>query len=183
MSPMHDPHLKPNLGEELGRAFAEHEDRQIMGTDVRKEDTFAYHRATREQEEKDAVPVLKDSGERRQFGSGAVRDRAAGKGRFDLITPQMMFRLARHYEAGAIKYSDRNWEKGMEFNNYLDAAFRHLEKYEDGWMDEDHLAAAIWNIAALMHHELHYPELDNLPRRQRDDVDTFKWVVRRPEDA
>src|SRR5690242_21447991 len=123
------------------------------------------------------VPTLKDSGERRQFKTGAVRDRAAGKGRYDLIPSQMMFRLARHYEAGALKYSDRNWEKGMEFSVYVDAAKRHLEKYVDGWMDEDHLAAAIWNIAALMFMEAKMPELDDLPERQREAVDMVKWVV------
>lgn len=126
---------------------------------------------------------LKDSGERREFKTGAVRDRAVGKGRFDLIATQMMFRLARQYEAGAVKYADRNWEKGMDFSVYIDAALRHLEKYVAGWMDEDHLAAALWNLAALAFMEEKMPELDDLPARQRDDVDVFKWVVRRPEDA
>ena len=129
------------------------------------------------------LPVLKDSGERRQFTTGAVRDRAVGKGRYDLLATQMMMRLARHYESGAIKYSDRNWEKGMEFSVYVDAAMRHLTKYLAGWNDEDHLAAAIWNIAALMFMEAKMPELDDLPERRREGVDMFKWVVRRPEDA
>lgn len=129
------------------------------------------------------VPTLKDSGERRRFETGAVRDRAAGKGRYDLIPPQLKFRLARHYEAGALKYSDRNWEKGMPFDVYIDAAERHLTKYEAGWTDEDHLAAAIWNLAALMFMEEKHPELDNLPEHKREAVDMFKWVIRRPEDA
>ena len=129
------------------------------------------------------VPTLKDSGERRQFTTGAVLDRAVGKGRFDLMYTQMMFRLARHYEAGALKYADRNWEKGMEFSVYVDAAKRHMEKYVAGWNDEDHLAAAIWNLAALMFMEERMPALDDLPERQREAVDMFKWVVRRPEDA
>lgn len=327
------------------------------------------------------VPILKDSGERRQFRTGAVRDRAVGKGRFDLIPTQMMFRLARHYEAGAIKYSkpieleldtssvlsfvqeeletcqttvqitqldlytqrayadpatkrnseqitlsslngnertgsngekrkptkrkswhitnvdglthnsenetqrqsdeagldfsdlakkqtvyywrnkkvsaeyaarnfenapviltmhmlnkgqgvegqqeviyvmaatelsgcwetllkvckelcptfkilqltsspngkytaqidnSRNWEKGMEFSVYVDAALRHLTKYIAGWNDEDHLAAAIWNLAALMFQEEKNPDLQDLPERQ---LSTPRWVVRKPEDA
>jgi hypothetical protein len=105
------------------------------------------------------VPVLKDSGERRQFPTGAVRDRAVGKGRFDLIPTQ------------------------MEFSIYVDAAERHLEKYKAGWMDEDHLAAAIWNLAALMFQEEKNPQLDNLPERRREAVDMFKWVIRKPEDA
>jgi len=127
------------------------------------------------------VPKLKDSGERRQFSTGAVRDRAVGKGRFDLLSTQMLFRLARHYEAGAIKYSDRNWEKGMEFSVYVDAALRHLIKYIAGWNDEDHLAAAIWNLAALMFQEQKNPTLQDLPDRQVGNH--FKWVVEKPEDA
>ena len=129
------------------------------------------------------VPILKDSGERRVFETGAVRDRAVGKGRFDLLSSQMLMRLARHYEAGSIKYSDRNWENGMPFSVYVDAAMRHLVKYIAGWNDEDHLAAAIWNLAALMFQEEKNPGLDDLPDRKREAVDMFKWVIRRSEDA
>jgi hypothetical protein len=126
------------------------------------------------------VPVLKDSGERRQFTTGAVRDRAVGKGRFDLIPSQAMFRYARHMEAGAIKYSPRNWEMGMEHGVYIDAALRHIEKYKDGWDDEDHLAAALWNIASLMHMQVEHPELNDLPRW---DGRRSKWIMERPADA
>ena len=163
----YDPHLKPK-----GKGLVDKEGKQVFPDHSRK-DSVAYGE----------VPTLKDSGQRRQFKTGAVRDRAVGKGRFDLMSTQMNFRLARHYEAGAIKYSDRNWEKGMEFSVYVDAAKRHLEKYIAGWNDEDHLAAVIWNIAALMFMEEKMPELDDLPERQREAVDMFKWVVRRPEDA
>lgn len=129
----------------------------------------------------DTVPVLKDSGECRQFETGAVRDRAVGKGRYDLISTQMLMRLARHYEAGSIKYSDRNWEKGMPFSVYVDAAMRHLVKYIAGWNDEDHLAAAIWNLAALMFMEDKYHDfLQDLPERIDDD---YRWVIRKPADA
>lgn len=128
-----------------------------------------------------SVPVLKDSGDRRQYESGAVRDRAVGKGRFDLIPSQAMFRLARHFEAGAIKYSDRNWEKGMPISVYVDAALRHIEKYKDGWNDEDHLAAVLWNIASIMHHEQKMPDLMDLPDRMNENLQ--KWVIFKPEDA
>lgn len=125
------------------------------------------------------APTLKDSGERRQFDSGAIRDRAAGKGRFDLIPTQLLFRLARHYEAGSIKYSDRNWEKGMPISVYIDSALRHMFKYIAGWNDEDHLAAAIWNLAAIMFMEDEMPHLQDLP----DRIDkTLKWVIEREEE-
>ena len=54
---------------------------------------------------------IKDSGERREFSTGAVRDMAEGKGRCDLLPACAILRIARHFEAGAKKYDDRNWEK------------------------------------------------------------------------
>lgn len=58
----------------------------------------------------------------------------------------------------------RNWEKGMPFSRYIDSAKRHLDKYIMGMTDEDHLAAAAWNIFAIMHHqELGQTELDDMP--------------------
>ena len=51
---------------------------------------------------------VKDSGKRRNFGKNrAVRDVATGKGRYDLISPIAMQRLADHYENGAGKYKDK----------------------------------------------------------------------------
>ena len=40
------------------------------------------------------VPTLDDSGERQQYATGAVRDLATGKGRYDLISPIALRRLA-----------------------------------------------------------------------------------------
>ena len=106
---------------------------------------------------------LKDSGQRSEYPTGAVRDNAEGKGRYDLIPFQGLARLARHYEAGAKKYSDRNWEKGMDISRYTDAAMRHLIKYIAGWNDEDHLAAVAWNVFSIMHHEQKLPQFQDLP--------------------
>jgi hypothetical protein len=94
--------------------------------------------------------VVKDSGERATFGTGAVRDVGTGKGRFDLIPAYPLHRLAKLYEAGAIKYGDRNWEKGIPTGRFLDSAFRHLMNYQDGDRSEDHLIAVAWNIFGLI---------------------------------
>lgn len=120
---------------------------------------------------------LKDSGSRQQFNSGAVRDNGKGKGRFDLLSTQMLFRLAKHYENGALKYEPRNFEKGMPISRCVDAAMRHLTKYLAGWNDEDHLAAVCWNIAAIMLYEERKPELMDLPERSDDIEDIQKFVV------
>jgi hypothetical protein len=96
---------------------------------------------------------LKDSGERRTTITGAQRDRAKGKGRFDLLPCTALERLAIHYEKGATKYADRNWEKGMPLSWLLDSAMRHIVKYMRGDNDEDHLVAAAWNLVSALEME------------------------------
>lgn len=97
--------------------------------------------------------ITKDSGERRKFNTGAQRDVVDGKGRYDLISPIMIERLAKLLQRGAEKYNDRNWEKGMPLSVYMDSGMRHLFKFLEGHRDEDHLIAAIWNLQALLHIE------------------------------
>lgn len=108
---------------------------------------------------------MKDSGERENFESGAVRDRRDGKGRFDLISPFALKRLALVYEKGAKKYADRNWEKGIPASRCLDSALRHLNQYLAGHKDEDHLAQCAFNIFAVMHFEEVLPEMIDLETR------------------
>ena len=109
--------------------------------------------------------TIKDSGTRRQFDSGAVRDMQEGKGRCDLLPACAILRVARHFEAGAKKYDDRNWEKGIPVGSFIDSAIRHLMKYLDGQVDEDHLCAAGWNILCAMWTEEKRPDLINIPTR------------------
>lgn len=152
--------------------------------------------------------MIKDSGERREFETGAVRDMAEGKGRFDLMplydvanlfsrdhriysivtdlaaisgfgykssdafvtnaiynfiayckekdfedvtigdVAEYMLEVAIHFEEGAKKYGERNWEKGLPFSSYLDSATRHLMKHISGMTDERHDRAFIWNLLA-----------------------------------
>ena len=106
---------------------------------------------------------MKDSGQREHFNTGAVRDVREGKGRYDLITPYGLRRLAVVYERGAKKYADRNWEKGMPHCRYADSAMRHLQQWLQGDSDEDHLAHAAWNLFAIMHMQEIHPELDDRP--------------------
>lgn len=106
--------------------------------------------------------IVKDSGQRQDFGTGAVRDTQEGKGRFDLIPCEAMSRLAKHFECGANKYGIDNWRKGIPLNRYLDSAFRHLYKFMDGQRDEDHATAAVWNILCLIETE-HMIDSGELP--------------------
>ena len=93
---------------------------------------------------------VQDSGERKQFSTGAQRDTNTGKGAWSLLPFYSLLRLAIHYENGAKKYGRHNWKKGMPLAQYLDAADRHLHKYMDGMRNEDHLAAVAWNVFAFL---------------------------------
>src|SRR3990167_3190792 len=106
----------------------------------------------------------KFSGKKDAFPTGATRDRRAGKGRFDLTTPFMEARLAGVYERGSINHGDRNWEKGIPFSRLLDSAKRHVNQFQQGMTDEDHIAQAIWNLAAIIHfQETGSDDLNDLP--------------------
>ena len=109
--------------------------------------------------------TLKDSGDRTQFDTGAVRDMHGCKGRFDLLPMCVLYRLARHYEAGSAKYGDRNWEKGIPAHSFADSAMRHPVKYMDGQTDEYHLIAALWYLCGLAWTEEKKPEMMDIPAR------------------
>ncbi len=115
---------------------------------------------------------VKDSGERQEFKTGSVRDTAKGKGRYDLLPTRAIRRLAKHYENGAVKYGDRNWEKGQPLSRMLDSAMRHLFKALQGMKDEDHFIAAAWNILGIVEIQERIEEgtlpkeLDDLPNEK-----------------
>lgn len=92
---------------------------------------------------------IKDSGKRKEFSTGAVRDTSEGRGRFDLLPLLALQDLAVHYEKGACKYLDRNWEKGIPTSRMFDSGIRHAVQFFLGKEDEDHLIAAIWNLIGL----------------------------------
>lgn len=124
--------------------------------------------------------AVKDSGKREKFTTGSQRDSREGKGRYDLISPIALKRLAIHYQNGAAKYQERNWEKGQPLGRYLDSALRHLVSYLAGCREEDHLAAAAWNAFAFIHTEQLIRE-GKLPRELDDLGTTDRPLVEKPE--
>lgn len=113
-----------------------------------------------------------DSGHRMSFDSGALRDRPQGKGKYVLISPVGLRRLALRCEQGHIKYGNgRNWEKGMPVSEFIDSSLRHLTQYLAGDNEEDHLAAVMWNIQAAMHMEEMMPEMQDIPSRKVKYID------------
>lgn len=129
---------------------------------------------------------------KREFETGAVRDKKDGKGRFDLMPlsvvssilnydeiisyidnfleshhtaylylaiksfiekskaftdrESMLLEVAVHFEDGAKKYGEYNWQKGIPINSYIDSAMRHYIKWRRGDEDERHDRAFVWNL-------------------------------------
>lgn len=93
--------------------------------------------------------------------------------RLDLIPKCLFVELGKVYVHGAVKYSDRNWEKGLAFSRVIGPIYRHLVKWLRGErLDEElgthHLAQVIWNCVALMEFETTHPELDDRPKKWLD---------------
>ncbi len=146
--------------------------------------------------------MIKDSGERREFITGAVRDIQQGKGRCDLLPldvvaslfcnrslwniqefmttgdvknlyevlkyselysdySTMILEVSKHYEEGAEKYGENNWQKGIPIKCYIDSAIRHYLKYLRGDTDEPHDRAFVWNILSAIWTCFHYPDLND----------------------
>ncbi len=146
--------------------------------------------------------MIKDSGERREFSTGAVRDIQEGKGRCDLMPltvvgnilnnptlcyvyefiltgephllrdvltssgvyhdPYTMFlEVSKHFEEGAKKYGEHNWQKGIPTHCYIDSAVRHYLKWLRGDNDEPHDRAFVWNILCCIWTCIHKPELND----------------------
>ena len=97
--------------------------------------------------------IVKDSGNRERFVTGAVRDTANDKPRPDLISPFFMMRLGEHLRKGANKYTEWNWAKGIPSSRCFASCMRHLMQYAMGKRDEDHLSAAAFNIMVIIHNE------------------------------
>ena len=113
------------------------------------------------------MATIKDSGERTEFASGAVRDMHEGKGRMDLLPWAAIMEVSKHCEAGAKKYGEHNVDRGIPTSSLCDSGMRHLAKYLDGWTDENHLVAAAWNLLWALEMVQKHPECVNTPWNQK----------------
>ena len=79
--------------------------------------------------------------------------------------PKLMLDVAKHFENGALKYGEHNWEKGIPISRYIDSAVRHLMKDLAGETDEDHAAAFVWNCMCAAWTMAHMPEMDDYTQK------------------
>lgn len=153
--------------------------------------------------------MIQDSGQRREFATGAVRDIQEGKGRCDLLplevvdhlvfdavldrindfkktghphalenalvifadeafggVPNMLLEVAVHFEEGAKKYGENNWQKGLPASCYVDSAVRHYLKYMRGDTDERHDRACAWNLMCCAWTCYNKPELNTYGQKE-----------------
>ena len=157
--------------------------------------------------------MIKDSGNRREFATGAVRDIQTDKGRCDLMPldvitelfhgdyilnriynftqdgevcwlyevlaetnerlfgdyPTMFLEVSKHFEEGANKYGEYNWQKGIPIHCYIDSALRHYFKLRRGDNDENHVRAFVWNVLCCIWTCDHKPELNDYRKEDASD--------------
>lgn len=111
--------------------------------------------------------MIKDSGDRTEFSTGAVRDMHEGKGRMDLLPWYGIIEVSKHCEEGALKYGEHNVDKGLPLHSLCDSGMRHLAKFIAGETDEDHLRAACWNLLWALNQRTTHPELADVPWKEQ----------------
>lgn len=80
-------------------------------------------------------------------------------------TPTMLLEVAKHFEEGAEKYGEHNWQKGIPIHCYINSAVRHYLKWLRGDKDEPHDRAFCWNIMCAIWTFRNKPELNEYAKR------------------
>lgn len=122
-----------------------------------------------------------------------------GKGRYDLLPWDAIEEVVRVYTKGALKYADRNWEKGkgLPYSRLFAAAHRHMQQWwggenQDPEFGTHHLAHAAFCLLGLLHFELtraagnredDRPTADLKIYVNDQEVETTTIEVKDPEDV
>lgn len=84
----------------------------------------------------------------------------------------MFLEVSKHFEEGAKKYGEYNWQKGIPTHCYIDSAVRHYLKWLRGDKDEPHDRAFVWNILCCIWTCQNKPELNDYPRKENKEGTT-----------
>lgn len=79
--------------------------------------------------------------------------------------PEMLLEVSIHFEEGAKKYGEYNWQKGIPVRCHIDSAIRHYLKYLRGDKDEPHDRAFVWRILCCIWTCIHKPELNDYAKK------------------
>lgn len=77
--------------------------------------------------------------------------------------------LSKHFEDGAKKYGEYNWQKGIPVSSYINSAVRHCLKWARGDNDERHDRAFLWNLVCCIWTAENKPELNTYAKEKKDD--------------
>lgn len=91
-----------------------------------------------------------ESGEKREFSTGAKKQPATGKGTPALFPPDAYLEISKHFEDGAVVHGDRNWEKGIPLSELINSLERHIAQEKMGLTDERHDRAIAWCAIAYL---------------------------------
>lgn len=75
--------------------------------------------------------------------------------------------VSMHYETGAIKYGENNWQLGQPLHVFLDSGMRHIAKAIGNITDEPHCRASAWNMMGAIWMEQNKPEMQDIPSRKK----------------
>lgn len=106
-------------------------------------------------------------------------------GQYDIIVQRqstMALEVAIHFEEGAKKYGESNWQKGIPVKRYIDSAVRHYLKFLRGDKDEPHDRAFCWNIMCAIWTCKHRPELNDYYDNQKA-IDACDKVIKACDNA
>jgi len=105
------------------------------------------------EENMDSIGGIKvESGEKREFNTGAKKQASAGKGTPVLFPPDAYLEISKHFEEGAFNcgYGPRNWEKGIPLSELINSLERHIAQEKMGLIDERHDRALAWNAVVYL---------------------------------
>lgn len=94
--------------------------------------------------------------------------------RFSLVPWDAVWYVAEHFGVGALKYEERNWERGYPWSWSFDALQRHLAAW---WQGEErdaetqtlHIVCAAWHALALVTFRIRGIGEDDRPKREACD--------------
>jgi hypothetical protein len=106
--------------------------------------------------------------------NGHAHHLAAALGRFtvhawDSNANTLFLEASKHFEEGAKKYGENNWQKGIPTHCYIDSAVRHYLKWRRGDDDEPHDRAFVWNLLCCIWTCEHIPEMDDYRKETEND--------------
>lgn len=110
---------------------------------------------------------------------GSFRDRSQLKGLFAAQPANAVIRVAERYAYGKWKYGKSDaYKDGLPCSDCIDSVLRHIWEYMDGDNKEDHLAAAVWGLQAVMYYEECKPEWQDIESRKKFKGRAFHYLRR-----